>query len=333
MPIVHYLNVKNGDCSIIEHASGRITMIDTCNARKSATVEDARVAALRKAITEKAAGSGNHNEKANPVNPLEYMRLHNYNGIFRFILTGPDMDHMDGIKDLFEVFSPTNFWDTDNAKEMTSSWNGSPYREEDWKYYKNLRDSKPGTDPKRLALLSGATGKFFNQNDAGESGGDGLHPLAPTQALIDKANELQDWNDSSCVILYRAPKARVLFSGDSHDRTWAHLLEHHRSSIENIDLLIAPHHGRKSGRDYSFLDVVKPRLTFFGNASSEHLAYDAWSSRKLPYITNNQAGSMIVDVGIPEVPVYVTNEGFAKQRNPMSTYSDRFRGWHLQNIK
>ena len=33
MPIVHYLNVKEGDCSIIQHGSGRISVIDVCNAR------------------------------------------------------------------------------------------------------------------------------------------------------------------------------------------------------------------------------------------------------------------------------------------------------------
>ena len=30
----HFLNVKNGDCSIIEHGSGHVSVIDVCNARK-----------------------------------------------------------------------------------------------------------------------------------------------------------------------------------------------------------------------------------------------------------------------------------------------------------
>lgn len=332
MPIVHYLNVKDGDCSIIKHGSGHITVVDVCNARKQVPLEEARKQALRKAI-EKAAGSGNHNQKAYPENPIEYMRSFGYSSVFRFVLTGPDMDHMDGIKDFFEEFSPTNFWDTGNKKEITSSWNGSPYREEDWKFYKRLRDTKPDSDPKRLELHAGARGKYFNQNEEGASGGDGLYPLAPTQALIDKGNEIEDWNDSSYVVLYRGPEGRVLFSGDSHDRTWEHLLENHESDIADMDLLIAPHHGRKSGRDYGFLDVVKPKLTFFGNARSEHLAYAAWSNRGLPYITNNQAGSMVVDAGSVGMPVYVTNEAFARQRNSSTFHSKGYQGWFLQHVK
>ena len=60
---------------------------------------------------------------------------------------------MDGIKALFEKFCPLNFWDTNNNKEMVQPWDGSRYREEDWNFYKHLRDTSPTTDPKRLTLL------------------------------------------------------------------------------------------------------------------------------------------------------------------------------------
>jgi hypothetical protein len=244
------------------------------------------------------------------------------------------MDHMDGIKDFFAAFPPTNLWDTANTKEIASgAWNGSPYREEDWKYYKKLRDSSPQSDPKRLVLYSGARGKYYTENDEGKPGGDAVYVLAPTPELVAAANEEGEWNDASYVIQYRGAEGRVLFSGDSHDATWEYLLANHEKDIADMDLLIAPHHGRKSGRIYKFLDLVKPKLTFFGNAPSQHLAYNAWSSRGLPYITNNQAGSMVVDAGVEGMPVYVTNEAFAKQRNPLSTYSAAHRGWFLQDIK
>ena len=34
MSTIHFLNVKEGDCSVIEHNSGRVTVIDVCNATK-----------------------------------------------------------------------------------------------------------------------------------------------------------------------------------------------------------------------------------------------------------------------------------------------------------
>ena len=33
MATIHFLNVKEGDCSIIEHNSGHTTVIDVCNAK------------------------------------------------------------------------------------------------------------------------------------------------------------------------------------------------------------------------------------------------------------------------------------------------------------
>ena len=117
MPIIHFLNVKQGDRSIIEHYSGNTTVVDVCNARKPEPLKEALNAA--KSMAEKRI-QGNFNQKKYPVNPV---------------------------------------------------------------------------------------------------------------------NE-------------------------------------HRSFVTNIDLLIAPHHGRDSERSYDFLDVLKPKMTFFGNANSEHLAYD-----------------------------------------------------------
>ena len=31
MAIIHFLNVKNGDCTLIQHSSGRNTLIDISN--------------------------------------------------------------------------------------------------------------------------------------------------------------------------------------------------------------------------------------------------------------------------------------------------------------
>ena len=330
MATIHFLNVKEGDCSIIEHNSDRVSVIDVSNAKPSDSTS-AAIQELAKMMADKAPG--NFNQKAHPVNPLSYMDEHNIGSIFRYIQTHPDMDHMDGIRHLFDKFSPLNFWDTDNQKELeASSWTGSPYDIEDWKFYKNLRDSNPQSDPKRLTNLSGESGKYWNDNDPGKSG-DGLHILAPTQQLVDAANESDDdYNDCSYVLLYRTGNHRVVFGGDSHDASWEHILANHEASVTDIDLLIAPHHGRKSGRSYEFLDVLKPKLTFFGNAPSQHLAYDAWNNRNLPFVTNNQANCMVVDTSMNQMGLYVTNETYAKAVYPQSSYHIDFKAWYVCSI-
>ena len=332
MPTIHFLNVKAGDCSIIEHYSGHKTVIDVCNANPSEVVVDAMLTEFAK--TDRGI-SGNFQQKRYPVNPISYMRDHGIGEIFRYVQTHPDMDHMDGIEAIFDEFSPINFYDTDNTKEMPSSqWQGSPYRESDWKFYKRLRDTNPQTNPKRLALYSGGDrGPYRTENWEGQPGGDGIRVLAPTAELVAAANKAdQDYNGCSYVILYRTGNNRIVFGGDSHDETWDHVLAHHRDAVTDIDLLIAPHHGRKSGRSYEFLDTLTPTLTFFGNARSEHLAYDAWRNRGLSIVTNNQANCMIVDASTSPMTLYVTHENFAKAVNPVAWYSDAFRAWYVGAI-
>lgn len=184
MPVVHFLNVKEGDCSIIQHGSGHISVIDVCNARKEETTEE-KVAKFLKLMESKTAGSGNLNQKAYPVNPIEYMKSFGITSIFRFVVTHPDMDHMDGIKDLFEEFEPINFYDNDNNKEIDFS-EGSPYREEDWIFYKNLRDTNPQTNPKRQTLFSGDDAAYRTKDWDGNRPGDAFYILAPTPRSLSR---------------------------------------------------------------------------------------------------------------------------------------------------
>lgn len=335
----HFLNVKNGDCSIIKHGSGHVSVVDTCNARKPENKkiltfsEYYQLEDSSRMLAEATGAKINYGQKKHPENPIEYLQKFGVNSVFRFILTHPDMDHMDGIKDFFEVFQPVNFYDTDNNKEIEGSWDNSPYRKEDWDFYRHLRESNSSTNPKRLTVFSGDDGIYRRRNWDGDPPGDAVFTLAPTLELVQQANEKQeDYNDASYVFMYYSPGGKIIMSGDSHDNTWEHVLDNHEDLVKDVDLLIAPHHGRKSGRSYEFLDVLQPKMTFFGNALSKDLAYDAWKSRNLKFITNNQAGSMVVNCRQNPLNIYVTNEKFARDRNPFTFYSDNYKGWYLQEI-
>lgn len=295
MPTIHFLNVKDGDCIGIEHNSGHRTVIDVCNAKPITYLTEIFEAHKAKLASEDTSDilTGNYNQKKYPVNPIHYFEMHGWSNVFRFILTHPDMDHMDGIKPFFDKFDPVNFWDTNNEKELSKkSWEGSPYSEDDWVFYKSLRDNKPSTSPKRLTLYSGSSGQYYNKGEDGKGGGDGLYVLAPTKELVNKANEAdEDYNRCSYVLLYLTGNRKIVFGGDSHDDTWEHILNNHKD-VKDIDILIAPHHGRKSKRSYDFLDVLNPKVTFFGNARSKDLAYAAWNYRNLPFKNPNKVGPL-----------------------------------------
>lgn len=61
------------------------------------------------------------------------------------------------------------------------------------------------------------------------------------------------------------------------------------------------------------LDVLNPKLTLFGCANSEHLAYDDWNTRNLLHITNNQAGNILLNAINEGIEVYVENLSFARR--------------------
>jgi beta-lactamase superfamily II metal-dependent hydrolase len=328
MPVVHFLNVSDGDCSIIQHTSGPVTVIDVHNAFIPEAKRVSRI--IKEAVQLSRAGpTGNFNQKAYPDNPIEYLRKLGVSSVFRFIATHADMDHFDGIKDFFSVSSPVNFWDTANTKQFEDgAFESGRYDEEDWTFYKRLRDRNPQTDPKRLVYYSGDVKEFYKH--------DGLVILAPTKELITAANEAEDWNDASYVILYRSCNQRILFAGDSEDGTWEHILTNWYNAVANVDVLIAPHHGRDSGRDWRFLDVVNPRLTLFGNANSEHLAYGAWNNRGLEFITNNQARYIVLSACNSGIDVYAKHETFArrftKAKGYQTRFSDQHDSWYLGTL-
>lgn len=323
MGVIHFMNVKDGDCIWIKHASEHNTVIDISNG--NVDVED-----TNNKIYESV--SGNYHQKEYPVNPIEYLKEYNVRDIFRFILTHPDMDHMDGIEELFTNFEIQNFWDTENTKEMDINGNWGNYRKEDWQFYQEIRKSE--SNPKILHLYSGSYGEFYNRNEDGSPGADGLYILAPTKELLEEANETKDYNDCSYVILYRSGNGKkIIFSGDSAEKTWDYILENNKEDVENVDLLIAPHHGRKTGGNDDYLDVLNPKLTLFGNAKSQYLDYNAWNNRNLDHITNNQANCIVIDTNANDgMDVFCTYENFARKRNSNTYYNETYKAWYIMTI-
>lgn len=317
--IIHFLNVKEGDCTLIQHKSGRNTLIDICNGNS----ED-----VFKCGTMDESFYGNFNQKSHPVNPIEYLKKFNIKTIFRFILTHPDMDHMDGIKRLFREFDVINFWDTGNNKEIDENDFYGQYNKNDWSFYQSLRNND---DYNKLYLTNNCSNPYYNMDYYGGRG-DSLYILSPTQKLINYANIYQEYNELSYVILYLMGSRKIIFAGDSGEEAWDSILNKYHNDIRDIDILLAPHHGRKSGGNDYYLDILKPKLTLFGNAKSKYLDYNAWNKRRLTHITNNQAGSIIIEEIDDILKIYVTNKKFAKIYNSNLYYDEQYDAWYLGNI-
>lgn len=322
MGIIHFLNVKEGDCTWVKHSSGRITVIDICNGNYKSETNDE--------ILDEAV-KGNFKQNVHPVNPIEYLKEFNINRIFRFILTHPDMDHMDGFDELNRKFDIQNIWSIKNTKDFNGS--SGTYNREDFDTYKSLERGK-----KVLYLYHGCKGKYYNMCE--DEDGDGIYILSPTKELVEKANKKVDsnYNDCSYVLLYKTKNnKKIIFAGDSGEDTWEHIIKNYKQKVKDVDILIAPHHGRKSGGNDSYLDILKPKLTLFGNAKSQYLDYASWNSRNLEKLTNNQAGCIILNTeGKKGIEVYVTNKNFAEKYcekdGEKTEYCKDYKAWYLKTV-
>ena len=301
MSIIYFLNVGKGDCSIIEHNSGRLTMIDINRIVENFDEGSSFVRNNSSILALEGDGNpkGNFHQNEHPIDPIEFLKK-NYpqKELFRFILTHPDMDHLKGLKDLSEKIGFTNFWSYKNSKDGTSIKDEDI---EDWNFYQTLLKNN----------------KFLNLVDINNCQylpDDGLKILSPNNELISKANSDENWNDASAIILYLVGGYKFLFCGDSGDNTWNYLIRNHKNEISNIDVLFAPHHGRNSDRDFNFLDIVNPQVTILGNAESEYLAYDAYKRKSKYLFTNNQAGNFKFEINnqYNELMINFSNREFAQ---------------------
>lgn len=310
MAKIHFLNVLDGDCTIVQHDSKHVSVIDVSNAYNTEdSFEEIAVKSIKERIIKKENfvpdGKINYKQKEDPDNPINYLQKLGIQEIFRFIVTHPDMDHLDGIKDLYSEFSVINTWDTNNNKELDINNFPNKYNSADWKFYKQLRDGKY-ENTKKLTYHAGDINSHYKE--------DYIKILCPTPQLVKQANEQGgDIHDLSYVLLFTPPKVgggtwKIIFAGDSHDNSWNHIIKNYTDEVANIDILFAPHHGRDSNRSYEFLKTLKPRATLLGNASSAHLAYSCYPKIR---ITNNQAGYVVIDINEERILFLVKNKSFA----------------------
>lgn len=260
MAKIHFLNVGHGDCTVIEHGNGNLSVIDINN---GAELDDDSADALLHAYARdnadywakwmewKIAGVQTTKILAEAgyeielTNPIEFLQR-NYPGrpIFRYIQTHPDFDHMRGLAALensgIQVF---NFWDVAHTRKWKEGEDKQSDKA-DWEAYQRYRSGKNGATV--LNLLRSSQGKYYNQDDSPGSGGNGLQILAPTTKLITDFNQDGKRNELSYVLQYQVANRRIIFGGDAEQSGWESIHNHYGSNLK-CDVLKASHHGRDTG--------------------------------------------------------------------------------------
>jgi len=111
---LHFLDVGDGDCTLIEFPSGRIAIIDIYTNQSSTDV----ISYIKQILGQKKE-------------------------IFRFILTHPHQDHLHGLKELEDAgFSITNFWHTEHSFEPDKKSDQWADYERHWNKYEDYQRSE-----------------------------------------------------------------------------------------------------------------------------------------------------------------------------------------------
>ena len=270
MSIVKSFSVGDGDTFYIKHGSDNFTIIDCYLS------DDNKEAIVNEII----------NQSQNK-------------GITRFISTHPDNDHIGGLDYLDSKISILNFYCVKNeaTKEDDTT---------DFKKYCELRDST-----KAFYIYKGCSRKWMNQsdNERGSSGINILWPDTSNQSFkeeLQKAKEGKSPNNISPIIKYSMEDGvKIIWMGDIE----SDFLDKVKDELEldEVDILFAPHHGRKSGKIPSeLMDILNPKIVIIGEAPSEDLDY----YNQYKTITQNTAGDITLVCQSEKVHIYVSKQNY-----------------------
>lgn len=277
MSIIKSFSVGDGDMFYVNHNSENFTIIDSCM---------------------------DENNKYVIVDEL--IRGFTNKEIIRFISTHPDEDHIQGLEYLDSKINILNFYCVKNeaTKKIETA---------DFKKYCELRDSKD----KAFYIYKGCSRQWMNQEGVdkngkhiGNSGISILWPDINNQDFKDALNTAKEGgnaNNISPIIQYGLENGiTALWMGDLETEFMDKIKNN--LSVTKIDVLFAPHHGRKTGKvPAEILKILNPSVIIVGEADSEYLDY----YKGYNTITQNTAGNIILDCDFKKIHFYASNYNYS----------------------
>jgi beta-lactamase superfamily II metal-dependent hydrolase len=299
MSKIKSFSVGNGDMFYINHGSSNFTIIDCCLS------EEAKEDIVDELISES-----------------------NGKDITRFISTHPDDDHIRRIEYLDDRMNILNFYCVKN--EATKNDDTDSFTR-----YCELRDST-----KAFYISKGCTRKWMNQsgndNNGKFIGSSGINILWPNtkneffKTELEKVKKGESPNNISPIIKYSIEDgATVLWMGDLETEFMENILN--EVSFPKINILFAPHHGRKSGKvPNDWLNEMDPDIIIMGEAPSQNLDYAGYDDYNK--ITQNSAGDIILDCIDSKIHIYVSNENYSVDFLQNDYMADKYDCYYLGTL-
>lgn len=199
-----------------------------------------------------------------------------------------------------------------------------------FKRYKKLRDGE-----KVFNVFRGCTRKWMNESctERGSAGINFEWPKTDNEAFkqaLKEAKEGKSPNNISPIFTYTRDKgAQVIWMGDLEHDFMNKIID--EITLPKINILFAPHHGRKSGKvPTKWLDQMSPDIIVMGEAPSKNLDYAAYDDYNK--ITQNSAGDIIFDCLTNKVNIYVSNENYSVDFLDDEKLSNKYDCYYLGTL-
>lgn len=222
----------------------------------------------------------------------------------RFISTHPDQDHINGIQQIIGNVNINQFCYVENyiKKEEPT---------EDFEYYCTLRSNsishRFSYNLKRTKIE-----RNINDQELKISNIKVLWPNIINKDFIEEKLK-NNSNNISPIITYKHPNnTTYCWMGDLENQ----FLKKIKGEVDwpKVDILFAPHHGRKSGAvPEEILKSMSPKIIVVGEADADDLQYEY--NKYCPTITQNTAGD-ISFINLPKATaVFVSSKSYFKSPN------------------
>jgi beta-lactamase superfamily II metal-dependent hydrolase len=237
---VFILNVGAGSCAVIAHPGPRRSMIDINNGGQLRAAE-------RSALVAEGAFGRLAQIKAGLEDPIEWFQERFGRDLWRFILSHPDEDHMSGLRCILAErrLEASFFWDLQHTKPHAGR--DDFLTEEaylDWACYQAMRN---GQQIEGVTWPTVIHPTRFDEADYWAQ--DRIEILSPSPQFLADRNKVGDWNNMSYVLRVSHHGRSVILPGDVEQQGWDDLASacEARGADLSCDVLVASHHGRKSG--------------------------------------------------------------------------------------
>src|SRR6266566_2228711 len=192
---VHFLNVGHGDCNIIKHPDDRLTVIDINNGAEL-DLESSEELAKSFRLPIYTALERLRRNRPFYINTLGVVKA-------RQSITAYERQTLDELLRKgynIKLTNPIEFLHTQYPFLYIHRYIQT---HPDLDHMRGLAALRGEERTKVLRLYRGSTGPYYNQDESGTEGGDGIDILSPTPDIVEAANESDKTNNLSYVLRLR----------------------------------------------------------------------------------------------------------------------------------